>query len=213
MQVLDLQGKSADEILGNRSRRQQSRGSSRGALRGYPHCYPQRRWITCRCAQTARRPSPREAAGERRGHNRAAPRSQARLHEDDLFSIIQAAGWPIWPLILCSIVALTIVIERLFSLRASQIAPASLLDEVLSRHAQQPARQPTWSTSWPTTRCSAACWPPACAASSPSRASPRRRCASPSRAPAASRCTAWSATSTRWARSPRRRRCSGCSAR
>jgi len=48
-----------------------------------------------------------------------------------LLSIIQAAGWPIWPLILCSIAALTIIIERLISLRASQIAPASLLDEVL----------------------------------------------------------------------------------
>ena len=48
-----------------------------------------------------------------------------------MLSIIQAAGWPIWPLILCSIAALTIIIERLISLRASQIAPASLLDEVL----------------------------------------------------------------------------------
>jgi biopolymer transport protein ExbB len=48
-----------------------------------------------------------------------------------LLSIIQAAGWPIWPLVLCSIAALTIIIERLFSLRASLIAPASLLDDVL----------------------------------------------------------------------------------
>jgi biopolymer transport protein ExbB len=48
-----------------------------------------------------------------------------------LLSIIQAAGWPIWPLVLCSIAALTIIIERLISLRASQIAPANLLDEVL----------------------------------------------------------------------------------
>ncbi len=48
-----------------------------------------------------------------------------------MLSIIQAAGWPIWPLVLCSIAALTIIIERLISLRASQIAPANLLDEVL----------------------------------------------------------------------------------
>ncbi len=48
-----------------------------------------------------------------------------------MLSIIQAAGWPIWPLILCSIAALTIIIERLISLRSSQIAPANLLDEVL----------------------------------------------------------------------------------
>jgi biopolymer transport protein ExbB len=49
-----------------------------------------------------------------------------------LFSIIQAAGWPIWPLILCSIAALAIVIERFMSLRAAKVAPPKLLDEVLT---------------------------------------------------------------------------------
>ena len=49
-----------------------------------------------------------------------------------LFSIIQAAGWPIWPLIACSILALAIVIERFVSLKTSKVAPARLLDEVLS---------------------------------------------------------------------------------
>ena len=49
-----------------------------------------------------------------------------------MFSIIQAAGWPIWPLILCSIVALALVIERLLSLRAARVAPPRLLDEVIS---------------------------------------------------------------------------------
>ena len=48
-----------------------------------------------------------------------------------MFSIIQAAGWPIWPLIACSILALAIVIERFVSLKASKIAPARLLEEVL----------------------------------------------------------------------------------
>jgi biopolymer transport protein ExbB len=48
-----------------------------------------------------------------------------------LLSIIQAAGWPIWPLILCSIVALTLIVERLLSLRQSRVAPPGLLDEVL----------------------------------------------------------------------------------
>jgi biopolymer transport protein ExbB len=41
-----------------------------------------------------------------------------------LFSIIQAAGWPIWPLIACSILALALVIERFISLQAKKIAPA-----------------------------------------------------------------------------------------
>ncbi|MGE5116033.1 MAG: MotA/TolQ/ExbB proton channel family protein [Betaproteobacteria bacterium] len=49
-----------------------------------------------------------------------------------MFSIIQAAGWPIWPLILCSIVALALIIERLVSLRSQRVAPPRLLDEVIS---------------------------------------------------------------------------------
>ncbi len=49
-----------------------------------------------------------------------------------MFSIIQAAGWPIWPLLLCSVAALTLIIERLLSLRAARIVPPKLLDEVLT---------------------------------------------------------------------------------
>ena len=49
-----------------------------------------------------------------------------------MFSIIQAAGWPIWPLIACSILSLAIVIERFVSLKSSKVAPPKLLDEVLS---------------------------------------------------------------------------------
>ncbi len=48
-----------------------------------------------------------------------------------MLSIIQAAGWPIWPLIVSSIVALALVIERLYQLRSSLVAPPSLLDEVI----------------------------------------------------------------------------------
>jgi len=48
-----------------------------------------------------------------------------------LFSIIQAAGWPIWPLIACSILALALVIERFITLKTARIAPPKLLDEVL----------------------------------------------------------------------------------
>jgi biopolymer transport protein ExbB len=48
-----------------------------------------------------------------------------------LFSIIQAAGWPIWPLILCSVVALALIIERFFHLREPLVAPPRLVDEVI----------------------------------------------------------------------------------
>lgn len=49
-----------------------------------------------------------------------------------MLSIIQAAGWPIWPLILCSIVGLALVVERLISLREQRVAPPRLLDEVMA---------------------------------------------------------------------------------
>ncbi len=49
-----------------------------------------------------------------------------------MFSIIQAAGWPIWPLIACSVLALAIVIERFISLKPQKVAPERLLEEVLS---------------------------------------------------------------------------------
>jgi biopolymer transport protein ExbB len=48
-----------------------------------------------------------------------------------LLSIIQAAGWPIWPLILCSVISLTLIIERLYNLRTVLVAPPTLLDEVI----------------------------------------------------------------------------------
>jgi len=48
-----------------------------------------------------------------------------------LFSIIQAAGWPIWPLVACSVLALAIIIERMISLQSKKVVPARLLDEVI----------------------------------------------------------------------------------
>jgi biopolymer transport protein ExbB len=48
-----------------------------------------------------------------------------------LLPIIQAAGWPIWPLVACSILALALVIERFISLKTARIAPPRLLEEVL----------------------------------------------------------------------------------
>jgi len=49
-----------------------------------------------------------------------------------LFSIIQAAGWPIWPLIACSVVAMALVIERFISLKEAKVAPPRLLEEALA---------------------------------------------------------------------------------
>ena len=49
-----------------------------------------------------------------------------------MFSIIQAAGWPIWPLVACSVLALALVIERFNSLKTRKVAPPKLTDEAIT---------------------------------------------------------------------------------
>lgn len=48
-----------------------------------------------------------------------------------MLSIIQAAGWPIWPLVLCSILALAFIVERFVSLRSARIHTHDLVDEAI----------------------------------------------------------------------------------
>lgn len=48
-----------------------------------------------------------------------------------MFAIIQAAGWPIWPLLLVSVVALALIIERIAALRAVKVVPAGLVQRVI----------------------------------------------------------------------------------
>jgi biopolymer transport protein ExbB len=56
-----------------------------------------------------------------------------------VWSIIQAAGWPIWPLIIASIIALALIFERLYSLRQSVVAPVGMVDRVLAEYRQNGA--------------------------------------------------------------------------
>ena len=49
-----------------------------------------------------------------------------------MLSIIQAAGWPIWPLVACSILAMALVFERFVALKTARVAPPKLLDEAIS---------------------------------------------------------------------------------
>jgi biopolymer transport protein ExbB len=56
-----------------------------------------------------------------------------------VIDIIQAAGWPIWPIIIASIVALAIIGERSWSLRTSLVAPPDLLAQVLQEFQTQGA--------------------------------------------------------------------------
>ena len=54
-----------------------------------------------------------------------------------MWSLIQAAGWPIWLLIVSSVIALALIIERLWMLRQSTVAPAGLVDRVLDEFKQR----------------------------------------------------------------------------
>ena len=56
-----------------------------------------------------------------------------------MFSIIQAAGWPIWPLLLASVIALAIIGERLWSLRQSIVMPRGLLQQTSQEFRQNGA--------------------------------------------------------------------------
>ena len=58
-----------------------------------------------------------------------------------MFAIIQAAGWPIWPLLLASVIAVALIIERLITLRKQRIVPPGLLQKVLAAHQQQGVTQ------------------------------------------------------------------------
>ncbi len=51
--------------------------------------------------------------------------------------IIQAAGWPIWPIIFASLISLTIIVFRFLWMRPSQVAPATLLSAVIQEYKQK----------------------------------------------------------------------------
>ena len=48
-----------------------------------------------------------------------------------MLAIILAAGWPIWPLLIASIIGLALIIERLVYLRRTRVLPPELLGEVV----------------------------------------------------------------------------------
>jgi biopolymer transport protein ExbB len=54
-----------------------------------------------------------------------------------VFALIEAAGWPIWPLLIASVISLAIIGERGWSLRGSMVAPKDLLNQVINEYKQQ----------------------------------------------------------------------------
>jgi biopolymer transport protein ExbB len=56
-----------------------------------------------------------------------------------VYAIIQAAGWPIWFLIVASVIAVAIIGERWWSLRESVVMPRNLLARVVQDYRQNGA--------------------------------------------------------------------------
>lgn len=56
-----------------------------------------------------------------------------------MIALIEAAGWPIWPLIIASILSLAIIFERAYTLRRNQIVPPNLLELTLTSLRKQGA--------------------------------------------------------------------------
>lgn len=54
-----------------------------------------------------------------------------------MFALVEAAGWPIWFLILASIIAVGLIVERLMFLRSPRISPPTLLNEVVKELKQR----------------------------------------------------------------------------
>ena len=51
-----------------------------------------------------------------------------------MFAIVQAAGWPIWPLLLASIISVALIIERLVALRRVKVVPNGLLQRAVGEY-------------------------------------------------------------------------------
>lgn len=48
-----------------------------------------------------------------------------------MFEIVKAAGWPIWPLLLASVISVALIIERSIALRRARIVPPGLLQRAV----------------------------------------------------------------------------------
>lgn len=69
-----------------------------------------------------------------------------------MLAIVEAAGWPIWFLIFASVIAMGLILERAFMLRASRIAPAGLLDQIvqdMTQNGLSEAKLAQWSAGSP----------------------------------------------------------------
>lgn len=55
-----------------------------------------------------------------------------------MVELIEAGGWLMWPILLCSVVALAIILERAWVLRAGRVVPRGLMNDVYLRYQEGP---------------------------------------------------------------------------
>ena len=53
---------------------------------------------------------------------------------NQVWAILEAAGWPIWTIITASVISLAIIIERFYSLRATAVTPPGLLAQTVAEY-------------------------------------------------------------------------------
>ena len=47
-----------------------------------------------------------------------------------MLELMRAGGWLMWPILACSVVAMAIILERLWSLRRRRVMPPGLMEQV-----------------------------------------------------------------------------------
>jgi len=66
-----------------------------------------------------------------------AAEATEKIQGNALFAIVQAAGWPIWFLLVASVIAVALILERSITLRAARIVPPRLFDQVIGVYERQ----------------------------------------------------------------------------
>lgn len=51
-----------------------------------------------------------------------------------MFELVQAGGWLMWPIIICSVIAMAIVLERLWAYQSKKVIPANLVAQIWQLH-------------------------------------------------------------------------------
>ena len=54
-----------------------------------------------------------------------------------MWELVKAGGWLMWPIVLCSILMLIIIIERAIKLKVSTVTPAHLREQLMQRLIEQ----------------------------------------------------------------------------